>query len=261
MRIWKYVYQKLWQTVHVLASRGRRFIERGWSQWMGKSGVRAKGIAFCKDHIASYCTRKTTQRVTIILNKPVGYVSGQAEKGYKNAVSLIQAHNQYRGRDKKAPRFNPAHLRGLAPAGRLDIDSQGLLVLTQDGRIARQLIGEDSPIDKEYLVRVTGSLDERGLALLNHGLSLDGEPLRPAKVSWLNQDQLRFVLNEGKKRQIRRMCEMVGLKVVGLKRMRMGDVVLGDLPEGSGVTSNPASASLKRLVKTGLRAKWYQWRR
>ena len=120
----------------------------------------------------------------------------------------------------------------MAPAGRLDIDSQGLLVLTQDGRIARQLIGEDSPIDKEYLVRVTGSLDERGLALLQHGLTLDGDALRPAKVSWLNQDQLRFVLQEGKKRQIRRMCEMVGLRVVGLKRVRMGNVVLGDLPEG-----------------------------
>lgn len=224
----------------IMADRGmcsRReadaFIERGWVSVDGQKAVLGqKALPSAKITLHRTAREKQTQRVTIILNKPVGYVSGQAEKGYKNAVSLIQAHNQYRGRDKKAPRFNPAHLRGLAPAGRLDIDSQGLLILTQDGRIARQLIGEDSPIDKEYLVRVTGSLDERGLALLNHGLSLDGEPLRPAKVSWLNQDQLRFVLNEGKKRQIRRMCEMVGLKVVGLKRMRMGDVVLGDLPEG-----------------------------
>lgn len=224
----------------IMADRGmcsRReadaFIERGWVSVDGQKAVLGqKALPSAKITLHRTAREKQTQRVTIILNKPVGYVSGQAEKGYKNAVSLIQAHNQYRGRDKKAPRFNPAHLRGLAPAGRLDIDSQGLLILTQDGRIARQLIGEDSPIDKEYLVRVTGNLDERGLALLNHGLSLDGEPLRPAKVSWLNQDQLRFVLNEGKKRQIRRMCEMVGLKVVGLKRMRMGDVVLGDLPEG-----------------------------
>ncbi len=71
-----------------------------------------------------------------------------------------------------------------------------------------------------------------GLALLNHGLSLDGQPLRPAKVSWQNEDQLHFLLREGKKRQIRRMCELVGLKVVGLKRVRMGRVVLGDLPPG-----------------------------
>lgn len=129
-------------------------------------------------------------------------------------------------------RFEPAQLRGLAPAGRLDIDSQGLLVLTQDGRVARQLIAEDSEIEKEYLVRVEGRIAANGLRLLNHGLSLDGKPLRPAHVSWQNEDQLRFVLREGKKRQIRRMCEMVGLKVVGLKRVRMGRIVLGDLPTG-----------------------------
>lgn len=224
----------------IMADRGmcsRReadaFIERGWVSVEGQKAVLGqKASPLAKITLHRTAREKQTQRVTIILNKPVGYVSGQAEKGYKNAVSLIQAHNQSRGRDKKAPRFDPAHLRGLAPAGRLDIDSQGLLVLTQDGRIARQLIGEDSHIDKEYLVRVTGSLDERGLALLNHGLTLDGDALRPAKVSWLNQDQLRFVLREGKKRQIRRMCEMVGLRVVGLKRVRMGNVVLGDLPEG-----------------------------
>ncbi len=107
-----------------------------------------------------------------------------------------------------------------------------MLVLTQDGRIARVLIGEDSLIEKEYLVRVTGSLDDKGLRLLNHGLSLDGKALKPAKVSWQNEDQLRFVLREGKKRQIRRMCELVGLKVVGLKRIRMGRIPLGNLPVG-----------------------------
>ena len=123
-------------------------------------------------------------------------------------------------------------MRGLAPAGRLDIDSQGLLVLTQDGRIAKQLIGEDSQIEKEYLVRVDGQLSEKDLKLLNHGLSLDGARLKPAKVSWQNKDQLRFILKEGKKRQIRRMCELVGLKVVGLKRVRIGKVRLGDLPQG-----------------------------
>jgi 23S rRNA pseudouridine2604 synthase len=123
-------------------------------------------------------------------------------------------------------------LRGLAPAGRLDIDSTGLLILTQDGRIAKQLIGENSRIEKEYLVRVTGKLAKDGLALLQHGLSLDGEVLRPAQVSWQNQDQLRFVLRQGKKRQIRRMCELVGLAVTGLKRVRIGKVMLGDLPVG-----------------------------
>ncbi|MCB1943307.1 MAG: pseudouridine synthase, partial [Candidatus Accumulibacter sp.] len=117
-------------------------------------------------------------------------------------------------------------------AGRLDIDSTGLLVLTQDGRVARQLIGEDSRVDKEYLVRVEGHLDARGLALLNHGLSLDERKLKPARVEWLNDDQLRFTLREGRKRQIRRMCELVGLRVSGLKRVRVGAVRLADLPLG-----------------------------
>ena len=170
-------------------------------------------------------------QVTILLNKPIGYVSGQAEQGYKPAITLVNAESRFQG-DKSPQRFSPAQLKGLAPAGRLDIDSTGLLVLTQDGRIAKLLIGEDSRIEKEYLVRVEGKLPDKGLALLRHGLSLDGAPLRPAKVSWQNEDQLRFVLREGKKRQIRRMCELVGLKVTGLKRIRIGSVKLGDLPAG-----------------------------
>ena len=208
--------------------------------------------------------RQQEGRVTILLNKPMGYVSAQAEDGHTPAVSLINPRTHWRD-DPSGLRFSPPHLRGLAPAGRLDIDSVGLLVLTQDGRVARQLIGEDSALDKEYLVRVVyegpgqaqahhpderraplQEIDERdpvstnvqavfpreGLERLRHGLSLDGQPLKPAKVEWQNPEQLRFVLVEGKKRQIRRMCEQVGLKVVGLKRIRMGRVLLGNLPVG-----------------------------
>ena len=170
------------------------------------------------------------RQVTILVHKPIGIVSGQAEDGHQPAITLISARTQQVS--DKAMRFQPAHLRGLAPAGRLDIDSTGLLVLTQDGRIARQLIGDESEIEKEYLVRVEGKLDTAGLALLRHGLSLDDKQLRPAKVSWSNEDQLRFVLREGRKRQIRRMCELVGLKVTGLKRVRIGRIPLADLPVG-----------------------------
>lgn len=175
--------------------------------------------------------QQQANRVTILLHKPVGYVSAQPEKGYKAAAELITPQNQW-SEDKSAIRFNDRHKYGLAPAGRLDIDSVGLLVLTQDGVVAKQLIGEKSSIEKEYLVRVTGKLTENGLRLLNHGLSLDGQQLLPAKVSWQNEDQLRFILRQGKKRQIRRMCELVGLRVVGLKRIRMGKVQLDKLPPG-----------------------------
>ena len=114
----------------------------------------------------------------------------------------------------------------------MDIDSTGLLVLTQDGRVARHLIGDESDVEKEYLVRVEGTLTPEQMKLLNHGLMLDDKQLRPAKVSWSNEDQLRFVLREGRKRQIRRMCELVGLRVTGLKRVRIGRIPLSDLPVG-----------------------------
>jgi 23S rRNA pseudouridine2604 synthase len=173
--------------------------------------------------------------VTVLLHKPVGYVSGQAEDGHRPARVLVTADRQWRD-DRSGMRLRPQHLKSLVPAGRLDIDSTGLLVLTQDGRIARQLIGDDGAVEKEYLVRVASRdgtpLAERSLALLRHGLELDGRTLRPARVEWVNRDQLRFVLQEGRKRQIRRMCEAVGLDVVGLKRVRIGDVALGALPSG-----------------------------
>jgi len=168
--------------------------------------------------------------VTIILNKPIGYVSGQAEDGYEPATVLIRPENRWKG-DDSGRSFDPKQLRGLAPAGRLDIDSTGLMVYTQDGRIAKQLIGGND-VEKEYLVRVQGVLSEDGLRTLRHGLMLDGVKLKPAQVAWQNEDQLRFGLREGRKRQIRRMCESVGLKVTGLKRIRTGRVLLGALPVG-----------------------------
>lgn len=209
------------------------YIERGWVM---VDGVRVSELGtkvFPNQAIKLNKAAESSQqaRVTVLLHKPVGYVSGQAEDGYKPAAVLFTAENRYPG-DQSPQSFHPMQTKGLAPAGRLDIDSTGLLVLTQDGRIAKQLIGEDSAIDKEYLVRVQGKLSEQDLKRLNHGLSLDGQKLKPAIVTWQNQDQLRFILREGKKRQIRRMCEMVGLKVIGLKRIRIGKIMLGDLPAG-----------------------------
>jgi 23S rRNA pseudouridine2604 synthase len=217
------------------------WIAQGWVRVNGV--VAGMGVKVAAADVVSVDARahgQQARQVTILLHKPVGYVSGQAEDGHQPAVTLVQPRNHWSG-DRSGLRFQPGQLRGLAPAGRLDIDSVGLLVLTQDGRVARQLIGEQSELDKEYLVRVQyGELAEQvqqafpaqKLELLRHGLSLDGQALKPAEVSWQNTEQLRFVLREGKKRQIRRMCEQVGLKVVGLKRIRMGRITLGQLPPG-----------------------------
>ncbi|APW48530.1 RNA-binding protein [Rhodoferax antarcticus] len=269
-------------------------------EWIGKGWVKVNGrvaemgmqvapdVKIVIDRLA---TGAQAKQVTVLINKPLGLVSGQAEDGHQPAITLVQPQNRWVD-DNARFFFHPSQLKSLVPAGRLDIDSTGLLVLTQDGRIARQLIGEDATIDKEYLVRVmyTGVINTaaatsaaathaarpqaRGqisattatahaparpapptqlsriddddpisqdvqsvfpadkLALLRHGLKLDGKALLPAKVEWQNPEQLRFVLAEGKKRQIRRMCELVGLKVVGLKRVRVGRVMLGNLPVG-----------------------------
>jgi len=229
----------------VMAERGI-CSRREADEWIMNSWVMVDGViidklgtrinANAEIIISSYAHEVQSESVTIILHKPVGYVSGQAEDGYQPAIVLIHPDNQWiddpllHTHDPKE--FHRGMLQGLAPAGRLDIDSTGMLVLTQDGRVARNLIGENSTVEKEYLVRVEGTLTDANLKLLNFGLNLDGEKLKPAKVSWQNEDQLRFVLREGKKRQIRRMCEMVGLHVVGLKRVRIGSVNLGKLPVG-----------------------------
>jgi 23S rRNA pseudouridine2604 synthase len=210
-----------------------RWIENGWVKVDGKVvdqlGVRVSRQAHIE--IDKAAREHQSTQVTILLHKPVGYVSGQAEDGYEPAAVLIRPENRWSG-DPSPIEFNNEQLRGLAPAGRLDIDSTGLLVLTQDGRVAKQLIGENSSVEKEYLVRVEGKLSDSGMKQLRHGLMLDGVTLKPAQVSWQNEDQLRFVLREGRKRQIRRMCEMVGLYVTGLKRVRSGNVLLGGLPVG-----------------------------
>lgn len=252
-----------------LASRREadEWIERGWVQVDGAVAILGlKVLPHQTITIDPRARKEQARRLTVLLHKPMGYVSGQAEEGHTPASVLVTPENQWHearvfaakardsaeNADAAAPAARgaakPAHhgappgplrrqeLWGFAPAGRLDIDSTGLLVMTQDGRIAKLLIGEDSEIEKEYLVRVrytrTGTLPNEDLRRLNHGLSLEGKALRPAKVDWQNEDQLRFILREGKKRQIRRMCELVGLEVLGLKRVRIGNVMLGNLPVG-----------------------------
>lgn len=209
------------------------WIDNGWvkvdGQVVATLGARVSREA--KIEIDPAAARQQSEQVTILLNKPVGYVSGQPEDGHQPAMVLIKPENRW-DEDPSPTKFVHGHLRGLAPAGRLDIDSTGLIVFTQDGRVAKRLIGADTEVEKEYLVRVEGTLTDEGLALLRHGLELDGVKLKPAAVSWANEDQLRFALKEGRKRQIRRMCEQVGLAVTGLKRVRSGGVPLGKLPVG-----------------------------
>lgn len=193
--------------------------------------------------LSAEALKEQKELITIILNKPIGYVSSQPEPGYEPAIRLILPENQFVGVENiksKNQKLKMGDLKNIAVTGRLDIDSQGILIFTQDGRLAKKIIGEDSEIEKEYIVRVKyqdkaqpqNIFPKEKLKLLNHGLELDHEKLKPAIVEWINEDQLRFILREGKKRQIRRMCDLVGLNVIGLKRVRVGQLKLGKLPEG-----------------------------
>ena len=209
------------------------WIERGLVRVDGEiiSTLGTKVDPNCSISLEKEALYQQHQLITILLNKPIGYVSAQSEGRYSNASTLITPSNLYQPNLGRI-RYQPRHQKNLAPAGRLDIDSSGLLVLTQDGRIAHQLISPNSNIEKEYLVRVEGLLNDSVLRKLSHGLELDARKLKPAKVTKLKSNSMRMVLIEGRKRQIRRMCDLVNLKVVGLKRVRIGKVRLGGLPPG-----------------------------
>ncbi len=136
---------------------------------------------------------ESAARLTVLLHKPMGFVSGTPEDGHQPAVTLVTPERRWRGDSSGVP-LRGVDRKGLAPAGRLDADSTGLLVLTQDGRVARRLVGDQGEVEKEYLVRVTcthqGQVVQQGvrarvpaqtLARLRHGLALDGEALRPPR--------------------------------------------------------------------------------
>jgi len=176
--------------------------------------------------LSDRATAALAEGVTIVMHKPLGYVSGQPEPNKLPAVRLVTDNN----RVGDGP--TPADEVSLPPIGRLDEDSRGLLLLSSDGVVAKAVIGPQSDLDKEYLVRVTGDVTEKKLKILRHGLMLDGRQLKPAYVSRMESFRLKFILREGRNRQIRRMCEMVDLEVVDLIRVRIGPLKLDNLPEG-----------------------------
>jgi 23S rRNA pseudouridine2604 synthase len=173
-------------------------------------------------------------QISVMIHKPMGIVSAQPDPGQIPAARLLTAENQ------TGPGIAPSSRASFAPLGRLDMDSRGLLLLSEDGVLAKAIIGPESQIDKEYVVTVTGKVDRAKIQKLRHGLELDGRRLKPAKVTLDDVQVLRFVLTEGRNRQIRRMCELVELEVVDLIRVRIGSLKLGDLPEGKWRHLSPA---------------------
>ncbi len=152
----------------------------------------------------------------LMLHKPRGYITTLAdEKGRPTVADLV--------------RDCPVR---VWPVGRLDWDSEGLLLLTNDGELTNRLIHPSHEVEKEYIVTVSGDLDA-AVPVLEGPMELDGAPLAPAAVRVLGADRLSIVIHEGKNRQVRRMCALAGLEVTRLKRVREGPLELGALPRGS----------------------------
>lgn len=214
----------------LMARRGlcsRREAER----YMDEGRVRVNGILITEQGTKVPINAKIVlgtaklQRVTIALNKPLGIVSNLPQDGYREAKELVTPENRY---DKGDP-IDPESLHVV---GRLDVNSKGLLLLSSDGRIAKTIIGSDSEVEKEYIVRFENPISDRAMNQLRFGLRLDGEQLKRAEVNRAGDRAISIVLREGKNRQIRRMCELVGLETTSLKRVRIGNIQLGSLPVG-----------------------------
>ena len=153
--------------------------------------------------------------IYLMLNKPRGYVTTLSDEEGRPTVAELVADCGAR----------------VWPVGRLDLDSEGLLLLTNDGALTHRLIHPSHEVEKQYLVLVTGDIDA-ALPTLNGPMDLDGVALAPAQVDRLGLNLLSFQIHEGKNRQIRRMCQQAGLTVKALRRVREGQVQLGGLKLG-----------------------------
>lgn len=167
-------------------------------------------------------------RRTVLLNKPVGVIStAEDTHDRETVVDLVGAEER------------------LFPVGRLDADSEGLILLTNDGGLTQRLTHPSFGVDKEYLVSVEGSPKPGALRNLREGVELDDGKTSPAKVSELQPGLLRFVIHEGRNRQIRRMCEAVGHPVTRLVRTRIGTIT--DTTLGPGEWRDVEAQELREL--------------
>ncbi len=168
--------------------------------------------------------------VTILLHKPAGLVAGAGAQA-PAAIECITAANQ--AQESHAPqRFLRRHLVRLSLVTPLETGASGLVVYTQDFRVARKLVDDADRVEQEYVVEVSGQIREGGLALLNHGLSFRGRAIAPMKVSWQSENRLRFAGKGLVPGQVEHMCGAVGLSVQRVKRLRVGRLPLAGLPEG-----------------------------
>jgi 23S rRNA pseudouridine2604 synthase len=219
------------ERVSKLMARRGLCSRREAEQYMTEGRVRVNGVLVTEQGTKAPVNAqidfdpKGLQKLTIALNKPLGIVSNLPQDNYREAKELLTPENRY----DKGP---PIDLKSLHVVGRLDVNSKGLLLFSSDGRVAKTIIGPDSKIEKEYVVRFDSPAPESALEKLRFGLRLDGRQLKRAEVKRNGDQAISIVLREGRNRQIRRMCELVGLQIISLKRVRIGSIQLGGLPVG-----------------------------
>lgn len=219
------------ERVSKLMARRGLCSRREAEQYMAEGRVHVDGVLITEQGTKAPLDAKITfdtkglKKITIALNKPLGIVSNLPQNNYREAIELITPENRYDQGD-------PIDPKSLHVVGRLDVNSKGLLLFSSDGTVAKKIIGPDSEIEKEYIVRFENPIPEKVLDQLRFGLKLNGELLKRAEVKRSGDRALIIVLRQGKNRQLRRMCELVGLEVVSLKRVRIGNIQLGSLPLG-----------------------------
>jgi len=206
-------------------SEAEKYIEGGWVKVDGvvveEPGFRIQGQQV---ELMPNASLDAGDAVTILLHKPPGEESG-------TALRLVTPDGLV-ANDRSGIRFLKRHLANLTLTDPLETMASGLLVYTQDWRIARKLVDDRATVEHEYIVEVAGELIPDGIKRLNHGLTFNGKPLPPIKVSWQNETHLRFALKGPQRGQVAHMCEKVGLTVVAIKRIRVGRISMASLPPG-----------------------------
>jgi 23S rRNA pseudouridine2604 synthase len=208
-------------------SEAEQYIEGGWvtvdGQVVEEPGMRVQQQTV---DVAADATLAPIHPVTILLHKPVG-LDAIADP----PMRLVTPESRTAD-DRSGIRLLKRHLAKLTLIDPLESQASGLLVMTQDWRVIRKLVDDAEKIEHEYIAEVSGQLIPDGLALLNHGLAWNGKPLPPVKASWQSETRLRFAIKNPPRGVIAQLCEKVGLKVLALKRIRIGRVPMAALQPG-----------------------------
>ena len=218
--------KRLAEMVPCSRAEAEKYIAGGWVSVDGEV-IEEAGARVTDDQEVTLhpdATLEDLAPVTILLHKPVGVDADAAARQLSPEMLLPAEYGKQR--------FLKRHLANLTVATPLDARSSGLVVYTQDFRVARKLVTEGQRVEQEFIVEVAGDIREGGLAMLNHGLTFNGKEIPPMKVSWQNETRLRFALKGVKPGQLVHMCRMVGLTVVSAKRIRVGRMPMSSLPVG-----------------------------